>query len=221
MGRLKAMVRSALDDRSPRFLLGTVALGVVVALLAGFAIGYKVDDTNGGSGGKSATQAKKSTKKAPKIKEAPLLIGGVYSLTSKKMVVLNAKAKPRPMGLGRKTRIFATSTGKDTDIKVGARVLFAPSPTSATTATEVVVLPETATFGQEVTAVVRGTSMSLKSLKGTDVIKTGDAVVLKTGPGNRRSIVKGGRVAVRYFVIRGKRNSVTDVVVLPKNTKFK
>src|SRR5262249_16368383 len=113
MGRLKAMVRSALEDRSPRFLLAIVALSVVVSLLAGFAIGYKVDDSNGGGGGgkKAATAkaTKKGGKKAPKLKEAPLLMGGVYSLKGKKLVVLNAKAKPRPMGIGRKTRIYAVT----------------------------------------------------------------------------------------------------------------
>ena len=35
MARLKRIVKSALDDRSPRFLLATLALGVVIALLAG------------------------------------------------------------------------------------------------------------------------------------------------------------------------------------------
>ena len=222
MGRLKAMVKSALDDRSPRFLLATVALGVVVALVAGFAIGYKVDDSNGGSGGKkTATQPKKKTKKAPKLKEAPLLVGAVYSLNARKVVVLDAKTKPRPMGLGRKTRIFVADDAKGSDVKVGSRVLFEPSATSKTTATAVVVLPAKAKLGQEVTAVSPSTSMSLKTLAGTQVVTTGDATFVKTATGKRANLVKGAKVLVRFFVVRGRRNQATDIIVLPNDTKFK
>jgi hypothetical protein len=223
MARLKAMVKSALDDRSPRFLLGTVALGVVVALLTGVAIGYTVDTDDGGGGGRRArvTQQRKNRPKAPRLKEGPLLVGGVYSLNARKVVVLDAKAKPRPMGLGRNTRIYETSAGKASDVTVGSRVIFAPSASGATTATEVIVLPEKAAFGQEVTAVKRGTSMSLRTLDGTDVVKTDGATVLKTETGRRTDLAKGEKVIVRFFVVRGRRNQATQIVVLPKDTKFK
>ena len=50
MARLKSLLKSVVEDRSPRFLLATIALGVVVSLLAGFAIGYKVRDRAGAPG---------------------------------------------------------------------------------------------------------------------------------------------------------------------------
>jgi hypothetical protein len=221
MGRLKAMVRSALDDRSPRFLLATVALGVVVALVAGFAIGYKVDDGDGGGSRARQTRAQPKKPKAPKLKGAPLLIGTVDSLNARKVVVVDPTAKRRPMGLGRKTRIFTTGDAERSDIKVGSHVLFQPSSTSETTAIEVVVLPTKAALGQEVTAVVPGKSLSVQTLSGTQVIKTDDATLLKTSTGKRTNLVKGEKVVVRFFVVRGRRNQATDIVVLPKDTKFK
>jgi len=110
---------------------------------------------------------------------------------------------------------------KASDVKVGSRVLFAPSSTSKTTATEVLVLPSKAKLGQEVSAVKPGTSISLKTLSGTQVIKTGDATYIKTTTGKRTNLVKGEKVVVKFFVVRGRRNQATDVVVLPNDTKFK
>src|SRR5690242_17019599 len=137
MARLKAIVRSALEDRSPRFLLATVALGVVVALVAGFAIGYKVDDSNGNGGGggrRAATGNGKGNKgsHAAAVKGAPLLIGSVNSLNARKVVVLNGKGNARPLGLGRKTRIHVTGDAKSADNKVGTHVLFPTRSAGAT-----------------------------------------------------------------------------------------
>ena len=42
MARLKRILQSALEDRSVRFLLSTIALAVAVSLVAGFAIGYDI-----------------------------------------------------------------------------------------------------------------------------------------------------------------------------------
>jgi co-chaperonin GroES (HSP10) len=221
MARLKAMVRSALEDRSPRFLLTTVALGVVVALVAGLAIGYTVDDGNGGSGGRrTATQKKNNKKKAPRLTAAPLLIGDVASFAGRKLVARDASGKQRSMRLGGKTRIYATADAKPTDVKVGSHVLFAPTAAGTTTATEVIVLPDQAKLGQEVAAVVAGTSMSVKTLAGSERIQTDNAVFLKTSVGRRTDLVKDTKVVVQYFVVRGRRNQATAVVVLPKDTKF-
>ncbi len=224
MARLKAIVRSALEDRSPRFLLATIALGVVVSLVAGFAIGYKVDDASGGSSGtkRTATKPGKGNKgnKAPRLKQAPLLIGSVDSLTARRLVVVGANRKSHRIGTGAKTRIAAAKTGKPSDITVGSRVVFQASPTSKTTAVEVVVLPDKSQLGQTVKAVVPGTSMTVQSLAGNVVVKTSDATVLTTATAQRRSIAKGDKVIVQYFVVRGRRNAATDVVVLPSGSKF-
>jgi hypothetical protein len=222
MGRLKAMVRSAIEDRSPRFLLATVALGVVVALVTGLAIGYTLDGGDGGSGARRTRVQRSNKPRAPKLKAQPLLVASVDSLKARKVVVLDPqKGKRRSMGIGRKTRVFATDDGKASDVKVGSRVLFVKSPTSETTATEVIVLPDKATLGDEVSAVTPGTSMSLRSFAGTAVIDTSDATFTKATIGKRADLVKGAKIVVRYFSVRGRRFQATNIVVLPKNTNFK
>ncbi len=222
MGRLKAMVRSALDNRSPRFILATIALGVAVALLAGFAIGYKVDGTNGG--GKAKPAAAKHTGKgkgkgkgkAPRLKEGTPFVGTVNAVKGKRLNVTDANKK-RSLHIGAGTHFYAVETAKASDIKVGSRVLY--TPVTGTKATEIVVLPDKARIGSEVTAVKTG-SMTLQSLSGTTDVTTTGAVVRTTKAGKRKSIAKGDKVYVRYFVVRGKHTQATDVVVLPKDSKF-
>jgi hypothetical protein len=224
MGRLKAMVRSALDNRSPRFILATIALGVAVALLAGFAIGYKVDGTNGGGKAKHAAAKHtgkgkgkgKGNGKAPRLKEGTPFVGTVNSVKGKRLNVTDG-GKVRSLHIGAGTHFYAVETAKASDIKVGSRVLY--TPVTGTKATEIVVLPSKARVGSEVTAVKTG-SMTLQSLSGTTDVTTTGAVVRTTKPGKRKSIAKGDKVYVRYFVVRGKHTQATDVVVLPKDSKF-
>jgi hypothetical protein len=230
MDRLKAMVRSALDDRSPRFVLATIALGVAVALLAGFAIGYKVDNSSGGGKAAKKTATKKTNKngkgtkgnKSVGLKEGVPFVGTVNAVKARKLNVTDLDAnKKRSLTVGAKTHIYGVKTATASDIKVGDRVLCQPScdGTTATTAVEIVVLPGKAQVGTEVTAVKSG-SMTLKSVGGTPQVTTTGAVVRKTHAGKRKGIAKGDKVYVRYFVVRARRTQATDVVVLPKDSKF-
>jgi hypothetical protein len=224
--RPAAMAHSALADRSPGFLLGTIALAVVVSLIAGFAIGYKVENSKGSKPAKKAAATKKHkkhkrTQHAFTLKAAPELVGGVFSIRPKQLVVLNADKKSKRIGIGPKTRVAVAEPAKASTIVVGSRVLYAKSKTSDTKATEVVVLPPRAKIGAPVTAVVPGTSMTLKTLSGKDaVVTTSGAPVEKTRPGTRKNIAKGDKVIVYYYVVRGRRNAATEVVVLPSSSKF-
>ena len=149
MGRLKAMVRSALDNRSPRFILATIALGVAVALLAGFAIGYKVDGTNGGGKakrgrGEDAQRARaRARARRPRLKEGTPFVGTVNTVKGKRLNVTDLDAnKKRSLHIGAGTHFYAVETAKASDIKVGSRVLY--TPVTGTKATEIVVLPDKA-----------------------------------------------------------------------------
>jgi len=225
MARLKRIVKSALEDRSPRFLLVTIALGVAISLIAGVAIGYKVEQSRI-KPAKKATGVKHTTTTKPGhvvLTAAPDLTAAVYSRVKNVMIVVYGQKKHAPITLGPKTRVAIAHPAKASSIAVGKRVLFQPSSASATTATEVVVLPATALIGVPVTAVVPGTSMTLKSLKGPGtVVKTTGAPVLVTGPGASRDIVKGARVVIRYFRVGvKKRAAAVEVVLLPKTSKFR
>src|SRR5439155_9153680 len=118
--RPAAMAHSALADRSPGFLLGTIALAVVVSLIAGFAIGYKVQNSKGtGKAAKKVATGKGHRKPKPAktftLKAAPLLVAGAYGVTAKQLVVLNSKAKPVHLGIGPKTRVVVAESAKASD----------------------------------------------------------------------------------------------------------
>jgi hypothetical protein len=126
------------------------------------------------------------------------------------------------LGIGPKTKVAVAESAKASDIVVGSKVLFQPSASSKTKATEVVVLPAKAPLGAAVTAVTPGTSMTIKGLAGKNtVITTTGATVEKTRTGTRRNIAKGDQLIVYYYVVRNKRNAAIEVVVLPAGTKFK
>jgi hypothetical protein len=221
MARLKRILKSALEDRSPRYMLATIALAVVVALSCGFAIGYKVEQSRA-KPAKKAAVIKKPTQKHPKrviLKAAPLLVGGIFRPGAKQLVIVNVDKRVVHVGLGPKTRIVLAQAAKGSDIVVGSRVLFQAARSSATTATEVVVLPPDALVGTPVTAVVPGTSMTVKSLKGSTVIKTTGATVVKAGPSNRKHLLKGTHVIVQYYIV-GTRHPAVEIVALLQNTKF-
>jgi len=228
MARLKRIMKSALEDRSPRFLLATLALGVAIALIAGVAIGYKIEQSRIKPAKKATgVRTTPTTTKKPTgltgLTAAPNLTGAVFSHVKSVIVVVYGQRKHAPITLGRKTRVAIAHPAKASSISVGKRVLFQPSSASATTATEVVVLPAKALIGVPVTAVVPGTSMTLKTLKGPGtLVKTTGAPVLVTGPGSSGDLVKGTRVVVRYFRVGvKKRAAAVEVVVLPKTSRFR
>ena len=225
MARLKGLLRSAVEDRSPRFLWGTIALGVVVSLIAGFAIGYKVQESRRAPVKKIAKPAKSTAKPTgkPKIVSAPPLIGAVFKVTKNQLIVLDKNRKAHAITVGAGTRFAVAGPGKVGDIVVGTRVFFQPTTSSATKAGEVVVLPGTARTGTPVTAVARGTSMTLRNAKGAGtVITVTGAKVDKTVPGTRGAALKQTRVIVQYFLVGPKkRATAVQVVVLPKTATFR
>jgi hypothetical protein len=219
MDSLKRIFKSAMDDRSPRFMLATIALGVVVALLAGTLIGYKLD--NRGSGGttkkaKSAATKKKPTNKGnSKAVAAPLLVGSVVAARPAKIVVVGANNKRVPLVIGARTKAETAAPASASSIIVGSRVLWAPTSSGSTTAAEIVVLPSSSGLGSAVTAVSPNTSMTLGSM----VIRTQGATVLRTTASNRGKIPNGSKVAVAYFTLRRK-NGAVEVAILPASSKL-
>jgi len=225
MASLKRIMQSALEDRSVRFLLSTIALAVAVSLLAGFAIGYRVEQSRIKPAKKAAVGPSKGAGAAKPFTSAPDLTGAVYQSVKKGVLVVLKGKKGYPISLGRNTRIALAKSAHASNITVGSRVLFQPSSASSTTATEVVVLPAAALIGVPVTKVVAGTSMTLKSLNGAGLVITTTGVpVLQTGPGGVSDIVKGDRVVVRYVRVGTgtKRRAVAlEIVLLPKTSKFR
>ena len=223
MDSLKRILKSALDDRSPRFILATIAFGVVVALLAGTLIGYKLDNRSGGSTTKAKTtkvkkaKAKKASGKTATVKQAPVLFGSVVSARPAKIVVLGAAKKRVPLVVTSRTIVEVARPGKSSSIAVGSHVLYVSRPGSTKTAAEIVVLPSTSRLGTPVTA-VSSTSMTI-SYYGTVVVRTSGATVSLTAAANRSRIPKGSRVAVSYSPSR-RTNSALEVAIFAAGSKL-
>jgi hypothetical protein len=233
MASLKGATKSALEDRSPRFLLGTIALGVVVSLIVGFGIGYVAHTSSGKTKAKNtaaakrAAKAKKAKGKGKKgtggkktIVAAPDLTGGIYAVKPSSIVVLNAKAKGVKIVIGHKTRVALAKPGNAANVVVGSKVIFTPSKTDKTTATQVVVLPAKALIGTTVTAVDPGNSLTFKTLAGNTKITTKGATIFVTATGTKKNLVRREVVTVRYWLV-GKKHTATatQVVVMPAPPK--
>jgi hypothetical protein len=219
MDSLKRIFKSAMDDRSPRFMLATIALGVVVALLAGTLIGYKLDNSGGSGTTKKATTAtkKKKVRRGPaRAVAAPVLFGEVVAARPAKIVVVGANKQRVPLVIGPRTKAETASVSSASAIVVGSRVLYAPTSTGSTSAAEVVVLPSSSGLGSVVTAVSPSTSMTLN---GSLVIGTQGATVLRTTASNRGKIPNGAKVVVAYFTLKRK-NGAVEVALLPANSRL-
>ena len=135
-------------------------------------------------------------------------------------MVLNAKAKGVKIVIGHKTRVALAKPGNAANVVVGSKVIYPPSKTDPTKATQVVVLPSKALIGTTVTAVSPGNSLTFKSLAGTKTITTKGATVFTTATGTKKNLVRREVVTVRYWLI-GKKHTATatQVVVMPLASK--
>ena len=124
---LKRTVASTVEDRTPRFLLGSLALAMVISLLAGLGIGIKVEQHRVESKKPKATAtAKTKTKKKTVKKTATLGVGPLYarvvSKTPTKLVVTNGTRRI-PLVMFKKTEVQLTKAANASAIVPGAHVL--------------------------------------------------------------------------------------------------
>jgi RNase P/RNase MRP subunit p29 len=209
----KRTVASTVEGRSPRFLLSSLALAMVISILAGFGIGYAIGDHN------------KSTAKAKAVKQTPTtrraktastslkvpLKGTVVRETAKSLVVSTGKRRVA-LTLIPKSIIEVAQTATTAEIKPGSHVLFVLEKRSAGTtttggtaievkATEIIVVSGTAKgrLGQTVSAVTSD-SMTFKAYGKTVTVSTAGAKVTTTVPAKRSRLTAGAHVLVRRFL---------------------
>jgi len=221
-------VASTVEDRSPGFLLSSLALAMVISLLAGLAIGIKVGEHNKSKAKSTSLVKPKKTpttvRKAPKAKRGPL-VGTVVRKTPN-LLVIKGKTGRATLGLVAKTVVELATNGSSADIKAGAHVLFAvnaattsPSTTPATgltsssagtptttgpsplTAKEIVVVTGSgAARAGAVVASVTANSMTFKVGKSSVTVLTTGARILKTITAKRADLTVGKHVLVRAFL---------------------
>jgi hypothetical protein len=225
----KRTVASTVEERSPRFLLGSLALAMVISLLAGLGIGIKVGEHNKTKAKPAAIKPKKTQTSRPAgagSKAArPPLTGTVVRKTPKLLVISTGKARI-PLILLPKTRVEATAPAQRSDIKAGSRVLFKidgvttsrPATTNAAgtgTGTGATGAASAARYTAKAILIVSGLqpgrlgslvrsvtadSMTFKLPSGKLLtISTAGARVSKTIPSTRAKLVAGQHVLVKWL----------------------
>jgi hypothetical protein len=240
----KRTVASTVEGRSPGFLLSSLALAMVLSLLAGLGIGYAIGDHN-----KKTTkpQAVKQTPTTRRVKPTAIALkvplkGVVVRTTPKLLVVRNANGRVA-LALVPMSVIEVAQNATAADIKAGSHVLFALEPRSTSTtntsdtpkefkATEVIIVNGTAKtrLGSEVSAATAD-SMSLKVNGKTVTVSTAGAKVTQSVPGTATNLTAGAHVLIKKFLVPKpkkkpkkaylkRRPIAVEILVVPKTSAF-
>jgi hypothetical protein len=202
-------------------LLGAVALVLVVGLGAGFAIGYKVeqsrtkDDLKKARENATAKAAKNNTGSAAAVR----LIGKVDATTAENVSVAVTGKPSRKVAI-RSTTIFVKAVpGSAADIKKGSRVVWKAKKGSLNAAEEVIVLPAQAKLGILLTDAASG-SMTYKTTKGKDFkVTTTGATIEKVEDATKDDVAKGSTIMAQSRQTNDVLTA-TEIIVLPAATKF-
>lgn len=220
---LKRTVASTVEGRTPRFLLGSLALAMVISLLAGLGIGVKI-----GEHSKSTTKGVAIVKPTPTTRHkatnksgfAPPPTKGVVVRTLPLGIVLSIGKAKLVLGMLPKTRIEVTRTASRSDVKAGSHVLFVLGTTSTAAATTTTAGAGTTTAATTpltfvakqilvVTGAAKGRigstvfsvtsdSMTFKTANGKLItISTVGATVTTTIPGTKAKLTAGRHVLVK------------------------
>jgi hypothetical protein len=235
----KRAVASTVEERSPQFLLGSLALAMVISLLAGLGIGIKVGEHNKTKAKPAAVKPKKTPTSKPGAgsKTArPALKGTVVKKAPKRLVISTGKARI-PLVLVAKTRVETTAPAQLSDIKAGSRVLFkldgftTARPTTTGTSTSATGAAPAVTYTAKAILIVTGSqparlgslvksvtsdSMTFKLPSGKLLtISTAGAHVSKTIPSTSATLVAGQHVLVRWlpFAVPAKQKTKKQAAV--------
>jgi hypothetical protein len=202
-------------------LLGAVVLVLVVGLGAGFAIGYKVEQSRT----KDDVQKARDSAKAAKNNKEPggtafiRLIGKVDDATADNVSITVSGKPSRKVAIRPATTYVKAVPGTAADIKKGARILWKAKAGSLNAAEEIIVLPAQAKLGILLSDAASG-SMTYKTDKGKDFkVITGAATIEKVENAKKTDVAKGTTVIAQS---RQTNNvlTATEIIVLPAGTKF-
>jgi hypothetical protein len=224
----KRTVASTVEERSPRFLLGSLALAMVISLLAGLGIGIKIGEHDESNSATPVAKTKPTPTTKPKTAARPTnpLVGTIVGKTPKLLVVAGRSGRVT-MRLIPRTVIHVTAAATPADIKVGSHVLFAlkpragsastttptgltsssAAPTTTTTrlgpltAKEVIIVTgaRKARAGLVVSSVTAD-SMTFAFPNGRVTISTTGAKIVKTIPGKPVNLAAGKHVAIQWYL---------------------
>ena len=244
----KRTVAGTVEDRSPRFLLGSLAIAMVIALLAGLAIGIKVGEHN-------KTNKAKTTATKPSRTPTSRRGGAASSAAKPPIKAIVVKSGPKGLLVSRGThrtalamvkitRIQLTTAATAADIKAGDHVLFALDQGAANARTttagagprqakEIIIVGGTgkARLGT-VVASVTSSSITFKVKTKTVTFSTVGTKISKTIPGKRTNLTAGTHVLIKTFLPpapkkKAKKKSffkrqviAIEILVLPATSAF-
>ncbi len=214
-------LHTALQRRSAGMLIGTLIAALVVAGVAGFAIGFKVEQSRTRNEVKKAKQgqtAKKKKKVAVKA-TAVSVIGKVSAKTSNTMTVVDGRGTEHKIAFGKASVVVIAAKADQGALKTGMKILYWPVKGNYKTASEVVVLPADAKVGAKVTK-TDANSVTLAGAKGNAiVVSTTGATYDTVTAGHLGDIPNNAEVSIRALK-RGTTVTAVEVVVLPAGTAF-
>jgi hypothetical protein len=222
----KRTVASTVEGRSPRFLLGSLALAMVISLVAGLGIGIQVGDDDNTT--TPATVAKPKAKPKARVNRAsafarPPIKANIVRARPRILVIARGQRRIQ-MTMGPSTRIEVVRPASRSEVKVGSRVLFVLGAgaigTSTTSGESTTTADETTTTGAggvvyvatdillvtgaaknrlgSTVSAVDADSMTFRARNGKTVeISTVGAEFTKTIPGTRAKLLPGRRVLIK------------------------
>jgi hypothetical protein len=210
--------------QSPVTLLGAGALVLVVGLVAGFGIGYKVEQSRTRDDVKKAREnaaAKAAGKDKPAAATTVRLVGKVGATSDESVTITVDGKTTRRLTVSTGTLFVKTVPGSAADIKKGSRVVWKPKSGSLTTAEEIIVLPaQRSRLGVLITDVASG-SLTFKGNGGKAVkVTTTGAPVEKVTTAQKSDVATGTTVMAQTRQSKNGVLSATQIIVLPNGTKF-
>jgi hypothetical protein len=205
-----------LKAQSPGRLIGASILVLVVGLIAGFGIGFKVEQGRVKSAKKARVVVVK--RRAP-VPASVRMSGKVTAHLPAAVTIVDSKGLSHRFAMLRATRVVNATAGTLADIVPGSRVIFKNKAGGFTTAEEVVVLPTNAKFGVLVKSAT-AESMTIQGPKTTVSINIKGAKVDKAAPSTPAAVTSGRTVFVVARRIKSGALIALGIVVLPATTTY-
>jgi hypothetical protein len=201
-------------------LVAAGAVLLVVGLVAGFGIGYKVEQSRVSEDVNNLKDrleaAKKASPTTPTVPVSVRVVGNVDATTGNSVTVKVKDGSTKTLTVSDGTLYASAIPGSTADIVVGSRVVWKPVAGSLTKAEEIIVLPAAdARMGALVTA----TTSDSVTFKGEVKVDISDAQVEKTESA-KKGDVKAGKSIVAQTRQSKTTSLATQIIVLPSNTKF-
>ncbi len=184
--------------QSTTTLIGAIAVVLVVGLGAGFAIGYKVEQSRTKDdvqkARENAVAKAAANSKTPAAATAVRLIGKVDATTADNVSITVSGKPSRKVAIRSATTFVKAVPGTAADIVKGSRIVWKPKQGSLTAAEEIIVLPAQAKLGILLTDAASG-SMTYKTNKGKDFkVTTTGATIEKVENATKTDVAKGSTI---------------------------